>query len=139
MTNEHTLVIQKTIPEFFTVADETSITKGEVLKLTDPNTASASASAADIVAGIAYTDKIANDGVTKLAVISGPGDVLIGIASGSISVGDPLITAVGPTSNYLSSGLYTANLSGSQIIGFSRETATEGETFKYVLNIGNGL
>jgi hypothetical protein len=134
MANEHTLIIQTTIPKSFTVADGVAITKGTVLKLTDPNTASASAAANDTVAGIAYTDKIASNGITQLAVVTGPGDEFRAIASGSITVGDALVTAIGPTSNYLASaGL---NVSGSAIIGTSRESATVGETFRYVLNIG---
>lgn len=134
MTNEHTLIIQKTIPTSLTVADGTAITKGTVLKLTDPNTASASSAANDVVAGIAYTDKIASNGVTQLAVVTGPGDEFVAIASGSITFGDTLVTAVPAGGNYLATA--PANISGSNIIGRSLETATVGQTFRYVLNIG---
>ena len=49
-------------------------------------------------------------------------------------MGDTLVTAVGPTANYLATA--GINISGSQIIGQSRETVTVGETFRYILNIG---
>ena len=137
MTNEQVLLTQKTFPISMTVADATAIPKGTVLKIADPNTASASSAAQDLIAGIAYADKIANDGCTQLAVLSGPGDELRAVASGSITAGDALVSAVSATSpsNMLSSAKAILNLSGSRIIGYSKETATAGETFKYVLNI----
>ena len=139
MANEHLLMTQKTFPVSMTCSNTTGIEKGSVLKLSDPDTVAASTAANDIVGGIAYSEKIANDGNTKIAVLTGPGDELRGIASGSISVGDPLVTAVGPAANYLASGraLTASALSGSRIIGYSKETATAGETFKYVLNISS--
>ena len=139
MANEHVLKTQVTFPIGMTCADGVAITKGSLLKLTDPNTVSVSAAANDIIAGIAYCDKIASDGVTKIAVITGPGDRLIAVASGSIGVGDPLVSAVPASTNLLASGLLSANLSGSQIVGFSKEAATVGQTFLYELNVGHGM
>jgi hypothetical protein len=139
MANEHTLKVQKTIPVSMTCSDTTAITKGSVLTLSDPNTVAQCVAAADKVAGIAYVDKIANDGVTKIAVLEGPGDRLIGIASGSITVGDALVTAVGPTNNYLASitgaSIAASTLSASAVIGYALETATVGQLFLYKLNI----
>jgi len=132
MANEHVLMLQKTFPISMTCANGTGIEKGSVLALADPNTAALSIAADDPVAGIAYTEKIANDGNTQIAVLTGPGDELKGIASGSISIGNPLVTAVGPTNNYLSAGA----ISGSSTIGYSKENASAGETFKYILSIG---
>lgn len=137
MANEHVLKTQKTIPVMMTCADATAITKGAVLALSDPNTVASSAAANSTVAGIAYTDKIANDGVTKIAVLEGPGDRLVAYASGSITVGDPLATCAAGFENYLVSakGDTITTLSGSKIIGTALETATVGETFLYKLNI----
>lgn len=138
MANEHTLIIQRTIPINMTVANTPGIEKGTVLTLVDPFTASGSAAADDaIVAGIAYNEKIASDGVTKLAVLRGPGDILKATASGSIAVGDPVGTE-GDTANTLHSIAAVANLSGSKRLGYSLETATNSETFLYELNIGSG-
>ena len=137
MANEHVLMTQKTFPVSMTCANATGIEKGTVLKVADPNTVSASAAANDHVAGIAYTEKIASDGNTLIAVLSGPGDELQAVASGSIGLGDPLVTAVAADANRLASavGLTTTALSGSRIIGRSLEAATVGQTFKYVLDI----
>ncbi|MEK7112564.1 MAG: hypothetical protein AAB875_04500 [Patescibacteria group bacterium] len=136
MADEHILMLQKSFPVSMTAAVATGIEKGAVLKATDPNTASASTAANDIIAGIAYTEKIANDGNPFVLVLSGPGDELRAVASGSISMGDTLVTAVATTSpsNFLATA--PINISGSQIIGRSLETATAGQTFRYVLNIG---
>ena len=135
MANEHVLMTQKTLPISMTCADGTGIEKGAVLKMSDPNTAAASTAAQDYVAGIAYTEKIANNGMTSISVLTGPGDELKAIASGSIALGDPLATAIGPTSNYLASVKAGSTVSGSTIIGYSKEAASAEETFKYVLNI----
>lgn len=127
---------QKTIPVSKTCANGTGIEKGTVLKIADLNTVSAAVAANDNIGGIAYTEKIANDGNTQIAVLTGPGDELKGTASGAITVGDPLVTAV--PANYLASGRYLANVSGAVVIGIAAETAAAGETFKYVLNIQTG-
>ena len=55
-------------PIRYTCADGASISKGTLLKLTDPRTVSASSAAGEIFAGIAAADKLANDGSTNLAV-----------------------------------------------------------------------
>jgi len=142
MANEHVLMLQKTFPVSITVANATGIEKGAVLKIADPNTASASNAANDHVAGVAYTEKIANDGNTQIAVLSGPGDELQAVASGSIGLGDPLVTAISATSpsNMLASAveLTVLQLSGSRVIGRSTEAATAGQTFRYILDIQSG-
>ena len=139
MANEHVLMLQKTFPVSMTCANGTGIEKGAVLTLSDPNTAAMSIAANDFVAGIAYTEKIANDGNPFISVLCGPGDELRAVASGSVSIGDPLVTAIATGNNTLASGvnLAAASLSGSIIIGYSKETATAGQTFKYVLNISS--
>lgn len=133
--NEHKLMVQKTFPISMTCDNASGIEKGAVLKLADLNTAAWSDGAEDLVAGIAYTEKIANDGNTQIAVLCGPGDELRAIASGSVGVGDPLATAIGPTANYLASVKTGSAISGSTIIGYSKEAASADHTFKYVLNI----
>jgi len=52
----------------FTVADNTKIEKGTILKLEDARTAVANIGSGDVVAGIARTEKVANDGSTNLGV-----------------------------------------------------------------------
>ena len=137
MVNEHVLMTQKTFPISMTVDNAAAIEKGTVLVGSDPNTAAANAHDAEeeLVCGVSYTEKIANDGNTQIAVLSGPGDELRGIASGSILYGDPLVTAKAATANYLASISGSRGISGSRVIGYSKERAEAGNTFKYVLNI----
>lgn len=145
MANEHQLAIQKSFPVSFTCANGTGIEKGTLLKLTDPNTAIIHSAVNDPIAGIAYTEKIANDGNTCVAVLTGPGDELIATASGSITAGDPLMAAASAFVNRLYSvkGGSALALSGGTIVGESKETCTTGETFRYVLNLrapqGSGI
>ena len=135
MANEHVLMTQKTYPISMTCANGTGIEKGALLSLADLDTAATSTTTAEALAGVAYTEKVASDGNTSIAVLSGPGDELKAYASGSIAVGDPLMAA-NTTSfpNYLMAA--TPGLSGSHTIGIAKETAADGETFKYVLQMG---
>lgn len=122
-----------------TCSNTVGIEKGTVLALSDPNTVAAAAAGSCVVGGIAYTEKIANDGMTEIAVLTGPGDELKAVASGAIAVGDALVVAAGTGFyNRLASAAYLENLSGASIIGTAKETAATGETFKYVLNIHTG-
>ncbi len=125
---------QKSFPISMTCADGTGIEKGAVLTLSDPDTAATSTAIDAPVAGIAYTEKIASDGNTSVAVLAGPGDELRAVASGSIAIGDPLAAEGTKFPNTLYAN--TALLSGSQTIGYAKEAVTTGETFKYVLQIG---
>ena len=54
-------------PISLTVADNAAITKGTLLKLTDPRTAAATSADNDMFIGVAAADKVANDGATRLA------------------------------------------------------------------------
>lgn len=76
MANEATIIeLSGMNPINFTVADGTSISKGTLCKLSGDHTASAS-SAADVFAGIAAADKVANDGSTTLALYTpGQGNI----------------------------------------------------------------
>lgn len=133
MANEATLVYELEHPIPFTVANDTGIEKGCLLKLSDPMTASAHAAENDIAAGIASTEKIANDGVVKLGVFRR--GIFKVTASGSITAGDALALADAGFLNCVYTAAVTC--SGSQIIGYALETATTGETFLMDLNIGS--
>ena len=123
MANEATLVFQTEQPIPFTVSDSTAITKGAILKLTDPMTAALADGVGDIPAGIAAADKIANDGVTKLAVFRG--GIFKVYASGSVTAGDPLMIEPVPNTNYISK----AAVNEETCIGIALETATVGQTY----------
>lgn len=127
MADEATLLVQNGIPINFTCADGTGIEKGALLKMADPMTASLSAAQDDVVGGIAAAEKIANDGVTKIAVFRS--GIFKVTASGSITVGDALVLDPVPVGNYVSA----AAVDAENIIGIALETASVGETFKMEL------
>jgi hypothetical protein len=125
MANEATLIYETGLPIPFTCANATGIEKGTLLTMSDPMTAAACAGDEDIIAGIAATEKIANDGKTKISVYRS--GIFKVYASGSITVGDALISASSVTAyrNYVKS----AGVNGEDIVGISLETATDGQTF----------
>jgi hypothetical protein len=126
MTYEATLVFETEIPLPFTVSNTTGIEKGTALKMTDPMTAIITSGAADTFAGIAATEKIANDGKTKIGVYRG--GIFKVYLSGSCTVGD--IAVLDAVPNYFKSGtaLTQAALSGSRICGTFLETGATNET-----------
>lgn len=136
MANEAVLVERQpnTWPTAFTVADGTAITKGTILKMTDPRTASIGTNGPVAVAGIAARDKVANDGRTQLGVwTTGIFDVYL---SGSCAIGDPLMISALATTypNYVEAAGITA--SGAFTIGYAMETGTNGEVIQMRLQPG---
>jgi len=122
MANEATLVVETGKPINFTVTNATGIEKGTLLVMTDLMTAAAaSTTEGAIPAGIAACEKIASDGVTKLAVYRE--GIFKVTASGSIAVGDPVCLSA--TANKVCK----AATNEEDILGIAFETASAGETF----------
>jgi hypothetical protein len=121
MANEWVLVHETQLPIPFTVADNVSVEKGTLCKMTDPRTAAASDGNNDIFAGVTAEEKIASDGRTKLGLYRG--GIFKVKASGAITVGDPLVTK--GSANLV----ITAAVNQEQVIGIALETAAEAETF----------
>jgi len=134
MANEAELIYAEGLAIPFTVANATAITKGAVLKMTDPFTAVSADGDNDIVAGIAKEDKIASDGQTKLAVYRS--GVYNMYASGSITVGDPVGTIATYTNYVATMDMTGQTLSGSRVLGIALETATNGQTLRVELRPG---
>ena len=123
MADEATLMIETELPIPFTCANGTGIEKGAILTMTDPMTAATCVANADIVAGIAAEEKIANDGKTSISVYR-RGTFKVK-ASGSIGVGAAVITdGAGDPNEFITAGVDAEN-----IAGIALETATDGETF----------
>lgn len=130
MTNEVTLLVQRTIPVNFTCSDSTGIEKGTLLALTDPNTAIKASAKNQAVAGVCMVEKIANSGVTSVSVCRGPGDIFKMTLSGSATIGDALVLSDGGTNLVESAAVNAEN-----ILGTALETGTNGETIRVELNI----
>jgi len=137
MANEHTLVLQKSLPVALTVADGTGINKGTLLKMADPRTASAATALNDIVAGISATEKIASDGRVSVAVIQGPGDEFTVKVCGNVTAGDPIGVSTGEGNNVRSIAAIP-NLSPHKRLGWALNTVTNGQTLRYKLDMGGG-
>lgn len=75
MSNETTLVLKRSVPIDFIIADGTPIEKGTICMLSGPRTAAANSGTGDVHAGIARREKIDVDGRKRLSVFTGPGDI----------------------------------------------------------------
>lgn len=128
MANETTLMVETELPIMMTCADGTAISKGAILKLSDPYTSSTSDGTGDVIAGIAAEDKIANDGKTKIAVYRR--GIFKGLAGGAITVGDAIKSGATTAANEI----LTAAVNDENILGKSFETAADTDTFLFELN-----
>jgi len=126
MTNEAVkveLTNSTGFPRRYTCASGAAITKGTLLKLTDPRTAAASTVAFDPIAGIAAMDKsITNDDSTTITALTD--GIFEMVASGAIAIGMPVRSA--GNNNYVS--LNAGSASGAVTFGYTLEAADDGET-----------
>lgn len=80
-------------PIRFTCADGTGIAKGTIMELTDPRTVIANSAADKAIAGIAATEKVANDGAVTIAVYTNGIFDLDIVAGGSSVLGADVVSA----------------------------------------------
>lgn len=118
-----------------TVTDGTQISRGFLLQLTDPRTASkctaTGVAAPQVSAGIAAMEKEASDGSTKITVWKQ--GIFDSVASGSIAVGAPVIFLA---DGYIGQSEKSAHVaSGARIVGYALETASDGERIEWRLNL----
>lgn len=141
MAFEATLVTRTDHPISFYVADNETIEKGAILKLSGSNTASNASSVGNVIAGIAAAEKVVSDGVTQLAVYrEGRFKVYL---SGSCNLGDSLVTSL-PANYVASTAAYavanpSSTLSGSRIIGIALESGSTGQTILMELKPMGGV
>lgn len=128
MANECTLIFETERPIPFTCADGTGIEKGAILELSDPMTVALAAGDAQIIAGIAAEEKIANDGKTKIGVYRR--GIFKGLAGSAITVGD----AITNDSTGATNEIVTAAINDENIMGRALETAADTDTFLFELN-----
>jgi hypothetical protein len=110
-----------------TVDDNVSISKGTLMRLVDPNTASNATLYADTFAGIACSDKLANDGSTDLGFYT-EGVFDLTACNEAITVGDAVVLS---GANLIASA--RPSVSGatiSHIIGYAEETASANEVIR---------
>lgn len=131
MANELVLIYE-THPAIPMTCDEsTGIEKGTAVKVTDPAIVSATSADGDKFMGVTKTEKIANDGRTKVAVLLG-GIFRVKDSGAGVTVGDNL--------KINGANLFaTADEAGAQgnaeYAGKALETAGAGETFLAKLGV----
>lgn len=125
MANEATMVqkLQDRLPEF-TVASDTDITKGTILKLADNNTAVKGSADGDFFAGIAAFDKTTANGdtSTKMSVYD-KGTFMCNLSS-SISFGEPL-KILG--NNVLIAADDSTIENSKEVVGYALESGTTSQ------------
>ena len=133
MANEAVLVHELEPPIPFTCADGTGIAKGSLLKLTDPMTVALADGAADMIAGIAAEEKIANDGKTTIAVyLRG---VFKMVSDGTVSAGAGVIADGTNPNEFITA---TAAADAAAIFGISLESVADGHSGMVLVNVGIG-
>jgi hypothetical protein len=130
MALECTLHTELELPVPFTVADGAGIEKGSVMEISDPNTVAVTNGDNDKIIGVAAEEKIASDGKTKLGVyMRGIFRGYAGLAG--VTVGRAIIS---DTATGAANELVVADANSEGIIGTALETATDGQTFLFLLN-----
>lgn len=119
----------------FTVADGTQISRGMLLQLTDPRTASKNSAATNatpqVSVGIAAMEKEASDGSTKITVWTK--GIFDSVASGAINVGDPIVFL---RDGYIAVSEKAGHIaSGARIVGHALETASDAERIEWKLDL----
>jgi len=133
MANEATLIHELELPIPFTCANGTGIAKGALLKLTDPMTVALADGAADVIAGIAGAEKIADDGITKIPVYMR--GIFKMLSDGTVAVGAGVMADGSNPNEFITA---TAAADASAVFGISLETVADGETGMVLVNVGIG-
>lgn len=129
MALECTLIYETGFPISFTCAEGTGIEKGAVLLLSDPATVATTTGDTDACGGIAAAEKIASNGQTKIACHQE--GIFRGYAGAAgVTAGKGIITDTGTGA---ANELVDADAGSVALVGYALETATDGQTFLFVL------
>ena len=113
----------------FTCADGTGIEKGALLLLTDPMTVATTTGDTDEIIGIAAEEKIASDGKTTIVVY------LRGIFKGFAGAAGTTagLAIISDTATGAANELVVADVNSEAVVGIALETATDTQSFKFLL------
>jgi len=127
MANEAVLYFETELPIPFICSESAGIERGTLVKMASPMTVSAAIVLNDICGGITAGEKIASDGKTKVEVYRH--GIFKVTASGSITIGDPLVK-----SELTDNRVETSATNAETVWGIALETVTTGQTFLMELN-----
>ena len=130
MANE-TILVQRLQDRLSTVvvADGTAIEKGTILQLTDANIGSPSSADGEFFAGIAASEKVANDGSTSLAVWT-KGVFDIKLTAATVAAGEPVKIA-GANLAAIADDATIAN--SREIIGYAMQDGVASEVIQVMV------
>ena len=129
MALETVLMVELELPVAFTCADGTGIEKGALLTLSDPATVATTTGDTDAIIGIAAEEKIASDGNTTISVYMR--GIFKGFAgSAGTTAGVALIS---DTATGAANELVKADVDSEHIVGRALETATDTQSFLFLL------
>lgn len=130
MALESTLVFETSVPIPFTCADGVAIPKGSLLELSDPMTVAITNGDNDAIIGVAAEEKVANDGKTSISVYTS--GIFKGYAGAAgVTAGQSIISDTGTGA---ANELVNSDVNSENIVGRALETATDGQTFLYMLS-----
>lgn len=114
----------------FAIADNVSVSQGQLCALLDPRTASGATTVSCDTAfcGVAAEEKRAGIGVTDVSIWTD--GIFEAVASGAIGIGNPVSGGCGNLVR-----IAPATASGAGIIGWALEAATDAETINIRLKI----
>jgi len=116
-------------PRRYTIADGASVSKGQLLGLSDPRTAFAATDTTTVYAGVASEDHPAGQSITSVSAWTD--GIFEAVASMAILVPGAPIT--GGTTNQIMPA--TPNASGAQVLGYALEIGTLGESINVRLDL----
>jgi len=119
MTNEGVVIETPTRFISRTIADAAAVPIGSIMKLTSDNTCALSTADNDVFAGIAWEEKTANDGITKITLAL---DGIWDLKYTAIASVAGAIVGIGGADNTISDSLAADVLQGSAV-GKSEEDA----------------
>jgi hypothetical protein len=123
MANEAICIVPPTRFGTVTVADAAAIERGAIIALTDPNTGANSSADNDVFGGIAWEEKVANDGKVTLCVALDGVFALMATAAG-ITVGQDVTVGGANTIKIYT----TLDDEKGYVIGKALETTAGSET-----------
>ena len=129
-----TLVYEQAVPVPMICVDGTGIEKGTLLSLADGMIVAASAGDADVIAGVAAEEKIANDGKTKIGVYMR--GIFKATCGGTCTAGVGLMSysSTGDANDVING---TNAAVGYKCLGTALDTGTDGETILVELMPGS--
>ena len=129
MALECTLLVELEPAVSFTCAD-TAIPKGSLMILTDPNTVAITTGDTDEIIGIAAEEYTSGSGLLKIGVyLRGIFRGFAGLAG--VTAGKGIISDTGTGA---ANEIVDADNDSERIIGTSFETATDTQSFRFLLN-----